>query len=161
LPIIRLRQVKKEIRLLGIYITKLTKGLQVVGVVFKGNKSLDGVITTHLVNEQDLTIHVSDMIKKSKHYNQIRVIIYDEETLPSASLDPFLLFESTEKPVLSLSKSDRLDERFMFKWKAWTIFSAGLGKKDALGVLDVSTREDNYPEVLRVANLVSKGLHNI
>lgn len=161
MPIIRLRQVKKEIRILGISITELTKGLQVVGIVFKGNKSLDGVLSTHLVNEEDLTIEVSDMIEKSKHYNQIRVVIYDEETLSPASLDPFVLLERTGKPILSLSKGARLDERFMFKWRSWTVFSAGLGKKDALEVLDVSTREDDYPEALRVANLVSKGLHNI
>jgi endonuclease V-like protein UPF0215 family len=54
-----------------------------------------------------------------------------------------------------------IDERYMFKWRNWTIYSAGLGKKDAIKVLDTSTQDNDYPEVLRISNLISKALHNI
>ena len=161
MPIVRLRQIKKEIRILGLTLATRSRGFRIIGVVFKGNMFLDGVLSSYAGMNQDLNVIVSRMIKASKHFNQIRVIIYDEDSSLSLNLDPWILFENTGKPVLSLIKDEEIDERFMFNWKSWTVFSAGLGKNDASKVLDVSTRDGEYPEVLRIAELISKGLHNL
>lgn len=161
MSIIRLRQVKSEIRLLGISFKSGRKGLQAVGVVFKGNKALDGVLTS-LIHCKDMTLEVEKMMKASKHFNQIRVVLYNKTEIPGDYLlDPYKLFELTGKPTLCLCKGVKLDERFMLRWNSWVIYSAGLGENDAVKVLDISSRDNIYPEVLRVSSLVSHGLHNI
>ncbi len=157
-----LRQVKKEIRLLGLSLTSMHKGYLIIGVVFKGKMFLDGVFTSHASEGENLNLDVCRMIRDSKHFNQIRVIIFNNNSIPpNESLDPFFLFEETGKPVLQLFKDKEIDERYMFNWRSWIIYSAGLGKKDAIKVLDTSARDIDYPEVLRISNLISKGLHNI
>jgi len=159
---VQLRQVKKEIRLLGLSFTSIYKGYQAVGVIFKRNMFLDGVFTSHVREGENLDLNVSRMIRDSKHFNQIRVIIFENDSIPpKENLDPFFLFEETGKPVLQLSKNKAIDERYMFRWRYWTVYSAGLGKKDAIKVLDTSTRDVDYPEVLRISNLILRALHNI
>jgi endonuclease V-like protein UPF0215 family len=138
------------------------KGYQAIGVVFKGNRFLDGVLTSHVKEGENLNLCVCRMIRDSKHFNQIRVIIFDNNSISSSRiLDPFFLFEQTGKPVIQLYKDKEIDERYMFKWRYWIIYSAGLGEKDAIKVLDTSTRDNDYPEVLRISNLISRTLHNI
>jgi endonuclease V-like protein UPF0215 family len=138
------------------------KGYLAIGVVFRGKMFLDGVFTSHASEGESLNLDVCRMIRDSKHFNQIRVIIFENNCVPpNESLDPFFLFEETGKPVLQLSMNKEIDERYMFKWRNWTIYSAGLGKKDAIKVLDTSTQDNDYPEVLKISNLISKALHNI
>lgn len=161
MPITRIRHVKKEIRLLGISFLTRNNGLQVVAIVFKGNQALNGTLTSFFRNK-DITIETGKMIIDSKHYNQIRVVLFNKNTIPrNFILKPYKLFELTEKPVLCLCKDKNIDDRFMFNWNSWVIYSAGLGKNDAIKVLNASIRKSKYPEVLRVAELVSNNLHNL
>jgi hypothetical protein len=74
----RIRQVKREIRALGI----VAKGLRgggglAVGVIFRGGLYLDGVIKAK-AHGPDITGAVAEMIKASPHYPQIRVLLINE-----------------------------------------------------------------------------------
>jgi endonuclease V-like protein UPF0215 family len=161
LSIVKIRHIKKEIRLLGISFFARNHGIQGVSVVFKGNQTLDGILTSFFQNK-DLTIETGKMIIDSKHFNQIRVILFNKKSIPNDFiLHPYKLYELTNKPVLCLCKDKEIDDRFMFIWDSWVIFSAGLGKNDAIKVLNASIRKNNYPEVLRIAELVANSLHNI
>jgi endonuclease V-like protein UPF0215 family len=136
-------------------------GVQAIGIVYRGKQALDGVLTRYIPG-RELTKEIALMIKKSPHFNQVRVVLLDETKIPRDNqLDEYELFENTGKPVLAMCKDREMDERFMFNWRSWTVTSAGLSENDATQVLNNSTISEDYPEVLRVANLVSSGLQNL
>ena len=81
--IYHLRQVKKEIRVLGFAAkpTGVNDKLYVVGVVFRGKLWLDGVMRT-VACGPDITKEVVEMIINSPHHPQIRVILLHGDLLP-------------------------------------------------------------------------------
>ena len=70
----RLRQVKREIRVLGVAASRVGEDSIVVGVVYRGSLWLDGVMKT-TTREADLTDALIGLVKGSPHYGQIRVIL--------------------------------------------------------------------------------------
>jgi endonuclease V-like protein UPF0215 family len=166
LKLVRIRQVKKEIRVLGLAAQPLDGSYVVVGVVYRGRLGLDGVLCCSS-SSHDLTGAAGDMIRSSAHFNQIRVIAVDTHRLPpGAGVDLEVLASGTGKPVLGLTRAvGELDERFMFPWRGHTVTSMGLGRGDAERVLETCSVE-GYPEALRVASLVAgefsgAGLHKV
>jgi endonuclease V-like protein UPF0215 family len=155
---LRIRQVKEEIRVLGLAVSNTINGKCIVGAVFRGRLWLDGVIS-RIALEFDLSEDIIEMVKTSKHYGQVRVVMIDELTLPpDASVDPYKLAESLGKPVLFLhALSDMIDGRYMFMWRDRLVTPVGLNEKDALRILEVTTR-DSKPEVLRVANTIASSI---
>ncbi|MCW4051390.1 MAG: hypothetical protein NWE89_16835 [Candidatus Bathyarchaeota archaeon] len=154
----RIRQVKKEIRVLGIAVKNACSGFVVVGVVYRGRLAVDGVISC-LTESHELTDAIVGMVVSSRHLNQIRVIILDVDCLPEVvSVDPFRLAEGVGKPVLLLQDAPvAVDERFMFMWGGRWVTCVGLVEGDASRVLDVSGF-DGVVEALRVASLVVDGI---
>jgi len=166
LKLVRIRQIKKEIRVLGLAAEPLDGSHVVVGVVYKGRLGLDGVLCCSS-SSHDLTGAAARMIRDSAHFNQIRVIVVDMDRLPpGAGLDLDALASGTGKPVLGLTRAGgELDERYMFLWRGLTVTSMGLGRGDAERVLDTCSAE-GFPEALRVASLVAEefsgtGLHKV
>lgn len=155
---VRIRQVKKEIRLLGLAASRVDAVYAVVGVVFRGGLAVDGVLCS-VSASPDLTAAAIGMIRESVHLNQIRVAAVDVDGLPQgAGLDLDALASGTGKPVLGLTRAPvELDERHMFIWRGYTVTCVGLRRGDAEGVLDVCSG-DGYPEALRVASMVAGGL---
>ncbi len=155
---VRIRQVKKEIRLLGLAASRVDAVYAVVGVVFRGGLAVDGVLCS-VSASPDLTAAAIGMIRESVHLNQIRVAAVDVDGLPQgAGLDLDALASGTGKPVLGLTRAPvELDERHMFPWRGYTVTCVGLRRGDAEGVLDVCSG-DSYPEALRVASMVAGGL---
>jgi endonuclease V-like protein UPF0215 family len=155
LKLVRIRQVKKEIRVLGLAAMPLDGVHVVVGVVYRGRLGLDGVLCCSS-SSPDLTGAVARMIRGSPHFSQIRVIAVDVDRLPlGASVELDSLASEAGKPVLGLtSAGGELDERFMFLWRGHTVTSMGLGWGDAERVLETCSVE-GYPEALRVASLVA------
>ena len=166
MKLVRIRQVKKEIRVLGLAAEPLDDSYVVVGVVYRGRLGLDGVLCCSS-SSPDLTGAAASMIRGSAHFNQIRVIAVDMDRLPpGAVVELDALASGTGKPVLGLtSAGGELDERYMFLWRGHTVTSMGLGRGDAERVLETCSVE-GYPEALRVASLVAEelsgtGLHKI
>ncbi len=158
MKLVRIRQVKSEIRVLGLAADPVDGMHVVVGVVYRGRLALDGVLCCSSVSP-DLTGAAESMIRDSAHFNQVRVIAADMDRLPpGASLDLDALASGTGKPVLGLTRaSGDLDERYMFLWRGLTVTSMGLGRGDAEKVLDTCS-VDGYPEALRAASLVAEEL---
>jgi endonuclease V-like protein UPF0215 family len=166
LKLVRIRQVKKEIRVLGLAASPLDGSHVVVGVVYRGRLGMDGVLCCSS-SSPDLTVATASMIRGSAHFNQIRVIAVDMDRLPpGAGVELDTLASGTGKPVLGLTRAGgELDERFMFLWRGHTVTSMGLERGDAEMVLETCSVE-GYPEALRVASLVAEefsgtGLHKV
>jgi len=173
---VRLRQVKREIRVLGISFERSIDRSQgfdqinVIGVIFRGGNWIDGVIRTN-TSEPDVTERTAEMITTSPHHPQIRVILLDKILIEGgACIDPHRLSTMTARPVILIStdeidfapkpNSDLAVQRFMLKKDAVELFviSIGLDMQDAVNVLKVSTRKGILPEALRVAELISSTL---
>ena len=169
----KIRQVKREIRVIGIAVKPSRGGdrLHVVGVVFRGGRWLDGVmrITAH---GPDVTDRIGGMITSSSHHPQIRVILLHNAFIEGgASVDPYRLSMGTSRPVIVLSTdeggpdapegpSDVVGQSFELRREAGSlaVLSIGLRSHDAERVLEVSTRDGMIPEALRVADLVASAV---
>lgn len=169
---VSLRQVKREIRVLGISFEP-SQGfdhINVIGVIFRGGNWIDGVIRTTAF-EPDVTERTAEMITTSPHHPQIRVILLDKTVIEGgAYIDPHRLSTMTARPVILIStdeidfapkpNSDLAFQRFILKKDSGELFviSIGLDRQDAVNVLEVSTRKGILPEALRVAELISSTL---
>lgn len=155
MKLVRIRQVKREIRLLGLAAESVDGVHYIVGAVYRGRLGLDGVLSC-CSSSPDLAGAAAAMIRGSAHFNQVRVIAVDMDRLPpGASLDLEALASGTGKPVLGLTRTrGELDERHMFLWRGHTVTSVGLRRGDAERVLDACSA-DGYPEALRVASMVA------
>ncbi len=78
----RLRQIKKEIRVLGVAARRDPGAYTIIGVVYRGSLWLDGVLKTHSKGA-DITEPIAEMLKRSPHSGQVRVI----STQPSLPTD--------------------------------------------------------------------------
>jgi endonuclease V-like protein UPF0215 family len=160
-----IRQVKKEIRVLGIAIERSgkTDRFHVVGVVYRGRLWLDGVMST-VVNETDITGDIVEMIKRSPHHPQIRVALLSDALTNGATIDPYELSLGISKPVIAIKSCggqkkfhvNEVGQRLELKSDGATLAAMcyGLRSHEADRVLRVSTREGVLPEALRVAGLV-------
>jgi endonuclease V-like protein UPF0215 family len=157
----RLREIKKEIRVLGLasWSNSSTGTHEAVGVLLRGKYWLDGVLRTHS-SAQDVTEEVVEMITNSNHHPQIRVILLHSELLTDGSqIDPYRLSEGTKRPVIAMGFEDPLqetegegDHTHLAASSATTI---GINDETAKRVLRASTRTEKYPEALRVAELLN------
>jgi uncharacterized protein len=184
------RIIKQEIRVLGIDDGKFkphTKGeVLVVGVVFRGGVSIDGVMhTTVALDGLDATEKLTAMINRSPHKRQLRLVMLNGVTLAGFNLvDLPKLHADTGLPVIALTqvKPDLADihsalghlpdseARWQIIQNAGEIHEvanrgsklymglAGIGLSEALVVLDLTTVRGSLPEPLRVAHLIASGV---
>jgi endonuclease V-like protein UPF0215 family len=164
-----LRQVKKEIRVLGTAVKPATvgSGYHVVGAVFRGRLCLDGITRTR-AEGPDVTRDAVEMIVGSPHHPQIRVVMLQGDLIgQGAKIDPSGLSSGTSRPVIALNFDDtplRFEEgpfhRFSLKRgeKSVSVISVGLRSRVALRVLEKAAYGGSMPEALRVAGLVVSSL---
>ena len=160
---IRIRQVKKEIRVLGVAAVGHDGSTRVVGVVFRGARWLDGVLSA-TSKDADLTRMIVEMINGSPHRKQVRVMMFQAEMIPKGvKIDTIKISSETSKPVIILGAKGlggvQADPNTgYFTWgkgaDAVEVAYLGLRERDAEAVLRVSTREGSTPEALRVAGLI-------
>jgi endonuclease V-like protein UPF0215 family len=171
----RIRQVKKEIRVLGIAAKSSIRGryLNIIGVIYRGGLWLDGVLRTTAPGP-DITDATMGTITKSAHLPQIRVIIFHNDLIEKgASMDPYKLATGTSKPVIALSAAEdqasNIEEREDLVVKRFNqelggtvqqILSVGLSSHDATEILKISMGRRAMPEALRVADLIAQTLAN-
>jgi hypothetical protein len=134
----------------------------VVCVVFRGGRTLDGVISG-VFSRDGLTKGVMGLVRESKHYGQVRVIILDEKTLPSSScLDVRLIYEELEVPIIFLHLGDEFDPRFMTIWRDRVVEPYGLTEGTVGRILNLVF--DEGVGMLRLAHLIAGNLdlmHNV
>ncbi|AAM01274.1 DUF99 family protein [Methanopyrus kandleri] len=187
----KLREVKPEIRVLGIddgYYGPEDDRALVVGVVMRGGQWIDGVMSTEVtVDGLDVTDRIAEMVNRSKHRPQLRVILTDGITFAGFNvLDIKKLHEETGLPVISvikrrpdvasvvsaLSNLDRTEERRKIVLRAGPVHSvktrrdeppvyfqcAGVEPDVARVVLKRTATRHRLPEPIRVAHFIATGV---
>jgi endonuclease V-like protein UPF0215 family len=160
----KIRQVKKEIRTLGLAAKSTGSGGEflVVGVVFRGSLWLDGVMRT-TANTSDITDGSAEMIATSRHHPQIRAILVHGDLLYDGCTDPFNLSRKTMRPVIALNYkgdlgSDEPDNTQVYAMDVTgeepPSYSIGLECPVAVNVLRTISRDGVFPEALRVARVL-------
>ncbi|WP_088335052.1 DUF99 family protein [Methanopyrus sp. KOL6] len=187
----KLREVKPEIRVLGIddghYGPEDNRTL-VVGVVMRGGQWIDGVMSTEVtVDGLDVTDRIAEMVNRSKHRPQLRVILTDGITFAGFNvLDIKKLHEETGLPVISvikrrpdvasvvsaLSNLNHTEERRKIVLRAGPVHSvktrrdeppvyfqcAGVEPDIAKLVLRRTATRHRLPEPIRVAHFIATGV---
>jgi endonuclease V-like protein UPF0215 family len=162
---VRIRQVKREIRVLGVAAAVQDGSTRVVGVVFRGARWLDGVMSAESA-DVDLTRTIIDMVNSSPHRKQVRVIMLHSGLMPDGSrVDAARIFSETSKPVIVLDMSlGAMTDPSMghLTWgrgvNAVDVAYIGLRERDVEAILRVSTGGGPTPEALRVAELIIRAL---
>ena len=182
--------IKPEIRVLGIddgkFIPRTQGDVLVVGVVFRGGCSIDGVMHTKItIDGLDATEKLTQMINGSPHSHQLRLVMLNGVTLAGFNLvDIKRLNVDTGLPIIALT-NDKPDldaihnalkhlpcseERWQIILNAGEIHEvinkgaklymglAGVRIADALTILDLTSTMGSFPEPLRVAHLIASGI---
>jgi uncharacterized protein len=186
------RVIKPEIRVLGIddaaHIPRSKSYVPIIGVVFRGGFWLEGVMSTKiLVDGFDSTPAISDMIKESPHFKQLRVVLLNGVTFGGFNIvDLKALNEKIWLPIIAVArkkpdlisvhqaiqKLSHPEERLKALNNAGEIISIQLKSKktqlychllgiqleDAQKILDLTSTRSITPEPLRVAHLIASGI---
>jgi len=179
--------IKPEIRILGIDDSALlTEKVMIVGAVFRGGDWIDGVLRSEITKDGlDATEVICNMIKKSKHYGQIRTVILDGITYGGFNVvDIQTLYRETGIPVVVVMRSYPDFEKIKSALKylqdgeeRWTIIKragkieripgekssiyiqrAGIGMETVKKIIRLTSIRSNIPEPLRVAHLIATGI---
>jgi len=184
------RVIKPEIRVLGIddgkFIPRTHGTVIIVGVVFRGGSSIDGVMhTTIAIDGLDATEKLTAMINASPHRRQLRLVMLNGITFAGFNLvDIKKLNAATKLPVLALTREkpdlDRIhealknlpnaEERWRLVLEAGEIHkiqnrgskiyveTAGISLADAQKIIALTSSRSSLPEPLRVAHLIASGI---
>jgi endonuclease V-like protein UPF0215 family len=182
--------IKPEIRILGIDDGKFTPQTQgsavVVGVVFRGGISIEGVMHTNIaIDGLDATEKLASMINTSPHRRQLRLVMLNGITFAGFNVvDLKKLNTTTGLPVLALTRDKpdldgiyealknlpNFEERWKMILEAGEINEvqnngtkvyvelAGLCLCDAEKIIKLTSTRSCLPEPLRVAHLVASGI---
>ncbi len=181
--------IKDEIRILGIDDSALISDtITIVGAFFRGGMWLDGVLRSEITRDgMDATDRIIEMVRKSKHYPQIRAILLDGVTYGGFNpVDIVRLNEETTIPVIVMMRDlpdlDKMEvalthlpegkKRMEIIKKAGSIIEvitkdasnpvfiqcSGMGQKMAARIVQISSTRSNIPEPLRVAHLIATGI---
>lgn len=181
--------VKPEIRILGIDDSALlNEKVMIVGTVFRGGEWIDGVLRSEITRDGlDATGVMVTMIKNSRHYGQLRVIMLDGITYGGFNvIDIEELYRETGLPVIVVMRSypdfekirsalrhfpdgeARWDiikkageiEKLITRRNGTPIYiqKAGIGAKNAEKIIRLTSIRSSIPEPLRVAHLIATGI---
>ncbi|HWQ47702.1 MAG TPA: DUF99 family protein [Methanosarcina sp.] len=179
--------IKPEIRILGIDDSALlNEKVMIVGAVFRGGDWIDGVLRSEITKDGlDATEVICNMIKKSKHYGQIRTVILDGITYGGFNVvDIQMLYRETGIPVVVVMRSYPDFEKIKSALKyfpdgeaRWEIIKrageiermygkkgsvyvqrAGIGMETVKKIIRLTSIRSNIPEPLRVAHLIATGI---
>lgn len=187
-----IRVVKPEIRVLGVddgaFEPRSGGYAMVVGVVFRGGCWLDGFMHTEIkVDGLDAGEKIANMILKSSHHKQLRIVMLNGVTFAGFNVvDIKKLKEATGLPVIAVTrdKPDRKSikealnnlPRSEERWKAMQsggktravqtrssaakiyVQVAGISLEDAAKILRLTSTRSDVPEALRVAHIIASGL---
>ncbi len=179
---------KKEIRILGIDDMPFSfeeSETDIVGVVMRGGVYLEGVLKTTIeVDGRDATSKIVDMVMKTRHRGQIKVIMIDGIALGGFNIvDADYINKKTGIPVITITRNkpdmkkirEALKKHFDDWEERWNIISRektielienyavyiknyGIGVEEAREIIKLSTVRGAIPEPIRVAHLIATGI---
>lgn len=181
--------VKPEIRILAIDDSALfNEKVMIVGTVFRGGDWIDGVLRSEITRDGlDATEVMTWMIKNSRHYDQLRVIMLDGVTYGGFNtVDIEELHRETGIPVIVVMRAYPDFEKIRSALKyfsdgelRWEIIKkageieklstekrggpiyiqkVGIGAKSAEKIIRLTSIRSSIPEPLRVAHLIATGI---
>jgi len=182
--------IKPEIRVLGLddgsFKPRVRGKALVIGVVLRSGRMLEGVMSTSVeIDGTDATGKVIEMVNRSRHKPQLRVIMSEGITLAGFNvLDLGEIFRQTGLPmiVVTRKKPNMLEVKKALKhlpcWRErWRMMKAagkvypvsfrgrkiymqlaGIRREDAEKILTITTTHGVMPEPLRVAHLIATGM---
>jgi len=170
----------------GKFIPRTQGTVIVVGVIFRGGYSIDGVMHTNItIDGLDATEKFITMINTSPHHKQLRLVMLNGITFAGFNIVNIKkLHTSTALPVLALThdKPDMVavyealknlpnpEERWRLVVEAGEIHEvinngtkiylelAGISLTDAQKIIRLTSTKSCLPEPLRVAHLVASGI---
>lgn len=181
--------IKREIRIIAIddgYFEKFKqKTCLVVGVIFRGAKFIDGLISFKVkVDGDDATEKIAQAINKSKHKGQLSLIMLNGISLAGFNvIDINKLNNLTNLPVLVVSRQKprpdlikttlkRLNKEDKIKYidkagkpkefltengKIYFQYT-GIEEKKVKQILTLTIKRGNMPEPLRIAHIIATGI---
>jgi len=182
---------KSEIRIVGFddgpFTPRSESKAPVIGVVTRGGTFPDGIIKTEVVVDGlDATQVISNVINKSKHKDQLKVVMFNGITIAGFNMiDIHELWKKTDLPVIIVNrKNPNLNKikkalthfkDFKRRWKivknAGKIRSVdikigkpiyyqfhGLCKEEVEDIIKLSCTRSLIPEPLRLAHLIASAL---
>ena len=178
--------IKPEIRILAFDDSPLIhEKIIIIGAFFRGGEQLDGILRAEITKDgMDATEVIIRIIKDSKYYTQIRVIMLDGVTYAGFNpVDITCIFKETGLPVLvfmrSLPDFEKIklalehlpdpEKRWEIIRRAGTIHKieqknpvyiqlCGIDKESAVEIIRLTLTHSNIPEPLRVAHLIATGV---
>ncbi|MEN4007169.1 MAG: DUF99 family protein [Methanobacteriaceae archaeon] len=185
----RFRKIKSEIRILGIddapFPPHTKNKVMLIGTVFRGGIWLDGVLRTYITGDgEDSTEKIIQMVNKTRHKDQIGVIMLDGITFGGFNLVNITeVFDKTKIPVIVIMRKfpnfERIKKallRFEDHEKRWEsvldagkvykiknkepiyIQICGIDLEDAEEIIAISATRSAIPEPVRVAHLIAAGV---
>lgn len=181
---------KEEIRILGIddgYFKKyIDKETILIGIITRGAKQVDGVLSSKItVNGNDSTDKIIEMVKRTKHYDQLKIIMTNGITFAGFNLlDLNKLYESLKLPVVAVVRKKPNMERFLkalekidnngkmieivkglpepkpvkTKYGITYYQAVGLSDKECEELILKTSVNSRIPEPVRIAHLVAMGV---
>lgn len=183
------RSIKPEIRILGIddapFPTHTKNEIMLIGTIFRGGTWLDGVLRTYITGDgDDSTAKIIEMVNKTRHKDQIGVIMLDGITFGGFNIANIKeIFQDTGIPLIvimrkfpNFEKIKKALLRFEDHKERWkSIIDAGkvyrienkepihiqirgIDLEDAREIVTLSTTRSAIPEPVRVAHLIAAGV---
>ena len=180
---------KQEIRILGVDDSPFTfsdKYGTVIGVVMRGGQYLECVLKREIsIDGDDATYVCIDIIKKSKHRKQLKVLLLDGVTLGGFNVVNIeKIYTDTNLPVITVTRDEpdfekikkALKKHFTdwktrfnlikngqihkIKTKHNPIFikCVGIDVEEAKEIIKLSTIRGVIPEPIRMAHLIASGI---
>ncbi len=178
--------IKPQLRILAIDDSALiNEKVTIIGAFFRGGEQLDGVLCHEITKDgMDATEIIIEMIRNSKYYSQIRVIMLDGVTYAGFNpVDIKSIYEITNIPVIVFMRSCPDFEKIRLALenlseaeKRWEIIQCagriykiaqekpvfiqlcGIDRESATDVVRLTSTHSNIPEPLRVAHLIATGV---
>ncbi|HIH38997.1 DUF99 family protein [Candidatus Woesearchaeota archaeon] len=176
---------KSEIRIIGFddcpFDKFNDKEVKIIGTIFRGGKSLDGVVSTIIaIDGIDATEKLSSLIQTTKFRPQLQAILLDGITMGGFNvIDIHVLAKTTNLPVIvvmrnlpdfqkiknALTKLE-MNDRFALMEKAGIPIKhnniyfqcAAISKDEAKAILSLTTIHADIPEPIRIAHLIAAGI---
>jgi endonuclease V-like protein UPF0215 family len=175
---------KSETRVLGIDDSPFkfnSRDVLVVGAFFRGGKSLEGVLSTHVRKDgNNATQKLVDMVNKSKFKAQIRAILLDGIALGGFNvIDIHKLNYNTSIPVIVVMRHYpdkekmftalrmiKQDKKIKLIEKAGEVYRindihiqvAGISVYNATRIVELTLGYAHIPEPLRIAHIIASGV---
>jgi endonuclease V-like protein UPF0215 family len=185
-PILKIMHIKKEIRILGIDDSALiNEKVVIIGAFYRSGEQLDGVLRSEITRDgMDATEVIIRMVRNSKYFTQIRVIMLDGVTYAGFNpVDIPLMFKETGLPIIVFMRTKpdfekirrallhlpENEKRWEIIQRGGTIYEGngdnpfciqfcGIDKDSAFKIVRMTTTHSNIPEPLRAAHLIATGV---